>query len=163
MTDNFSRFTKIRKLPKPRSTYVWKAIKSTWINYMGKPDQIISDRGSQFTAEHFRTKLTKHNIQHIFSSTANPTSNGIVERANATVGLVMRLYKGTPLKQILLLIERRLNQTYHRTLESTPWEIIYGKIPNTPSEASIDRKVLIDKLIKKHETINETVTNRRRI
>ena len=50
-----------------------------------KPRTLITDNGSNFASKEFRSYLVKHKIQHIFTTTYHPASNGMVERVNRTL------------------------------------------------------------------------------
>ena len=47
----------------------------------GIPDSIVSDNGTQFTAQEFQDFCKSNRIQHIRSSPYHPSSNGLAERA----------------------------------------------------------------------------------
>lgn len=56
---------------------------------MGKPNRIISDRGSQFTSPKWENRLRRENIVVIFSSVCHLQSNP-VERVMRELGRVFR-------------------------------------------------------------------------
>ena len=54
-------------------------------NY-SRPKTIISDHGSCFTSEEFKSFMLGNNIEHVPIATASPKANGQVERVNRTLG-----------------------------------------------------------------------------
>ena len=61
----------------------------------GVPNRIITDNGSQFTSNLFKTYCSNHGTQICYTSVAHPRSNGQAERTNAEVlkGLKTRTFK----------------------------------------------------------------------
>ncbi|GFO12713.1 Pol polyprotein [Plakobranchus ocellatus] len=48
----------------------------------GAPDELVSDKGPQFTSMEFTNFLQKYNIHHTLTAVYNPQENGCVERFN---------------------------------------------------------------------------------
>ena len=53
-----------------------------FIAHYGKPDRIISDRGTAFTATEFEKFCEEYEIQHVKIVSGVPRANGQVERTN---------------------------------------------------------------------------------
>ena len=53
-----------------------------FIAHYGKPDRIISDRGTAFTATEFEKFCEEYEIQHVKIASGVPRANGQVERTN---------------------------------------------------------------------------------
>lgn len=51
----------------------------------GNPRRIISDRGTSFTSQEFKSYCKEENIQQVLITTGVPRSNGQVERVNHTL------------------------------------------------------------------------------
>ena len=51
----------------------------------GVPNRIITDNGSQFTSQAFKTYCSELGTKICYTSVAHPRSNGLVERANVVV------------------------------------------------------------------------------
>ncbi|GJU00098.1 reverse transcriptase domain-containing protein [Tanacetum coccineum] len=66
-----------------------KVKKFVWDNIVcrfGLPGKIVSDNGKQFNDNPFKDWCTKLNITQRFASVKHPQSNGLVERANRSLG-----------------------------------------------------------------------------
>ncbi|GJU39472.1 retrovirus-related pol polyprotein from transposon TNT 1-94, partial [Tanacetum coccineum] len=110
-------------------------LKSRWF---GLPGEIISDNGKQFRDNPFKDWCEKLNIRQRFASVKHPQANGLVEKANRSLGEGMkaRLDKGS--KDWMEEIPHVL--WAHRTVikssnEDTPFSLTYG------TEAVIPAKI----------------------
>nr|GEZ06285.1 reverse transcriptase domain-containing protein [Tanacetum cinerariifolium] len=91
--------------------FVWNNI----VCRFGIPEEIISDNGKQFTDNPFKDWCDKLNITQHFASVKHPQSNGLVERANRSLGEVipaeigMLTYRTTTVDAVNNDEELRLN------------------------------------------------------
>lgn len=100
----------------------------------GNPSRIISDKGTAFTSKEFEDYCTNERIQHVTITTGVPRGNGQVERINRIIIPVLtKLSLENPNKWYLHVdrLQRILNSTHQRSINMTPFEILYGvKIRN---------------------------------
>ena len=93
----------------------------------GLPDSIVSDNGTQFTAQEFGDFCKSNGIQHIRVSPYHPSSNGLAERAVQVFKQGMK--KASPGtvgdKVARLLFQYRI--TPHTTTGLSPSEMLIGK------------------------------------
>ena len=90
------------------------------INEFGKPDQIMTDHGTQFCADEektyrFREELKRRGIEHIMSAVKRPQSNGKIER---WFGSMDRLYRR--FEYDLDKLVDCYNNMPHLSLDTTP-------------------------------------------
>ena len=78
--DYFSDFFEVDRLYSTTSETVIKKLKGHFARY-GIPDEIISDNGSQFTAEEFRVFAQAYGFKHTRTAPHHPQSNGKAESA----------------------------------------------------------------------------------
>lgn len=78
--DYFSDFFEVIRLYSTTSETVIKKLKGHFARY-GIPDEVISDNGSQFTAEDFRVFTQAYGFKHTCTSPHHPQSNGKAESA----------------------------------------------------------------------------------
>ena len=57
---------------------------------VGVPKVLRSDNGRNLISNIFKNYLEKRGIQHVLTTPYHPESNGMVERANRTLGTVIR-------------------------------------------------------------------------
>jgi len=104
----------------------------------GKPQQLITDQGTAFTSELWKTTMKKWKINHTPTTAANPQANGQVERFNQTLVKMLRKKLGARKNQWDqklpgLLMDYRAS--VQATTEKTPAELLYGYRMKLPIEA----------------------------
>ena len=141
------KFTKwIEAIPITSSTA------STAVNFIrsiifrfGVPNNIITDNGTNFTAEEFKDFCEDQGIKLNYASVAPPQSNGQVEKANGLVckGIKKRLF--TPLRRAvgawveeLPSVLWSLRTTPNRSTQYTPFFMVYGAEAVMPSDLRFD-------------------------
>ena len=91
------KFTKLAELEAVRTIPADSSIKfiKGLVSRFGVPNYIITDNGSQFTSNLFKTYCANLGAQICYASVAHPRSNGQAEHANAEVlrGLMTRTFK----------------------------------------------------------------------
>ncbi|GJS69359.1 reverse transcriptase domain-containing protein [Tanacetum coccineum] len=103
----------------------------------GLPGEIISDNGKQFRDNPFRDWCEKLCIQQHFASVKHPQTNGLVERANRSLGEGIKARLGKDNKNWLEEISHVL--WAHRTMikssnGDTPFSLTYGTEAVIPAE-----------------------------
>ena len=102
---------------------------------VGLPLVLLSDGGSQFTSEQMEEILRILGIKHSVATPYHPQSNGLCERANATIKtMIKKLSLDNPtawdrLLQCALFAYREVPQ---ETTGFAPFELVYGSIPRGP-------------------------------
>jgi len=81
--DMGSRFVYSQAMKNKTDTEVLKAFKKIYTQ--SKVRAIRSDNGSEFINKKFVDFLKKNNVKQILSEAGKPQSNGMIERANATI------------------------------------------------------------------------------
>lgn len=102
----------------------------------GLPEQIVSDRDSRFISHFWRALWQKTGTQLGMSSSYHPQTDGQTERANKTVEEMLRCYvnsKGVDWDVHLPAMEFAYNSSVHATTGFTPFYLVYGREPLTPS------------------------------
>lgn len=110
----------------------------------GLPDSIVSDRDSKFTSK-FWSELHRLVGTRLLMSTAfHPQTDGVTERANRSIGQVLRTMvepDQTDWVQRIPLVEFALNSNISSSTGFAPFELNYGYMPTmiggiTPNDAS---------------------------
>ena len=112
------KFTKWAEVEAVRTILARSAVKfiKGLVSRFGVPNRIITDNGSQFTSNLFRTYCSNLGTQICYASVAHPRSNCQAERANAEV---LRGLKTRTLKKKLEACDRG----WHDELQSMLWSI----------------------------------------
>ena len=91
------KFTKWAEVDAVRTIPTGSAVKfiKGLVSRFGVPNRIITDNGSQFTSNLFKTYCANLGTQICYTSVAHPRSNGEAKHANAEVlkGLKTRPFK----------------------------------------------------------------------
>lgn len=98
----------------------------------GLPDDVITDRGSTFTALFMRTLMKGLQVQQNMSTSFHPQSDGQTERTNATLEQYLRCYisyQQDNWSRILPFAEFSYNNTMHASTNQTPFYALLGYHP----------------------------------
>jgi len=127
MMDYATRFPAIAVVPDTSAKETWKALRTNWLLEYGVMDELHSDRGPAFTAQHFARECAAHGIKQVFGN--RPADQTRVERANRTAGEAMRKANirslreaSTVVKEVVWYMRTRLN----RSLGMSPFRALYG-------------------------------------
>lgn len=135
-------FTKFVWLFPVKSTTSKETIDKLMIHQQtfGNPTRLISDRGTAFTSKDFKEYCDKEHIQHITITTGVPRGNGQVERIHRIIiSVLTKLCIEEPshwYKQVSR-VQRALNSTYQRSIDTTPFEIMVGTKMKTKEDLQI--------------------------
>jgi hypothetical protein len=108
---------------------------TTVVRLHGLPAEIVSDRGTQFTATFYAEVARRWGIKQSLSSTYHPESDGQTERVNQVIKDYLRHYVGvnqTDWEEQLAMAEFAYNNSYHSATKTTPFQLNYGFEPLTP-------------------------------
>lgn len=95
----------------------------------GNPRRIVSDRGTAFTSNEFEDYCKEENIQHVRITTGLPRGNGQVERVHRVlIPALTKLCIENPTLwyRHVSRVQRALNSTFHRSIHTTPFELLMG-------------------------------------
>lgn len=129
--DCFSKFVVMYPIKRANTDTVIRKIFQDYIPNNGKPEKIICDHGTQFTAEKWKKKLDHEGIKIIFASIRHPQTN-LVERIHRELGGFFRTFipgKHSNWFNYVPIIQNIINETYHETTEYTPLELHTNKKP----------------------------------
>ena len=136
MIDEFSRFS-VAVLMRSKKTqeFVDKFIKS-WIHYFGYPKRLFSDNGGEFNSHLVREFGETFNIKILTTAAYSPWSNGVVERHNGILSLmIVKLQESFPDKDLesLMALSCAAKNSLLNHEGYSPNQIVYGCNPNFPS------------------------------
>jgi hypothetical protein len=117
--DIFSKYTYLFPITQKKPENIEKALAEILKDYPFKV--IITDNGTEF-----QIKKLGGVVKIIKTQTYNPTNNAIVERQNRNVRDLLRRYfesDNTNWVKILPKFAKNINNTYHRTIKDTPYNV----------------------------------------
>lgn len=99
---------------------------------MGIPQEILTDRGSNFCSELAESFYKLMGIKHLKTSAYHPQCDGLVERFNATLKHGLKKYvqkTGQDWHKHLPYLLFAYRELPHPSTGHTPFELLYGKNP----------------------------------
>ena len=112
--------------------------------HYGMPLKIVSDRGSQWNSEFFSEVCKMAGVQLRLSTAHHPQTNGLVERTNEVVETALRHYVSSghdDWADYLPLVEFALNNSYHKALGGTPFQLNRVTLPRNPFDILLQNKL----------------------
>jgi transposase InsO family protein len=83
--DRFFKMSIAVAIPDQTASTVARALVDRWIAVFGIPRTLLSDNGPCFASRFFQVLKKVLGVKHVFTSAYRPTTNGQVERCNATL------------------------------------------------------------------------------
>jgi hypothetical protein len=145
ITDAFTKYAEVVAIPDKTAETVANELMVQWFCRFGTPVQIHSDNGKEFVNKLSKELFTLLGIKHTTTTPAHPQCNAQVEVFNKTVAKYLASFvDNTTLdwEQYVPALMFSYNTSYHSTTHTTPYELLYGMKPRTPSlpAADIERK-----------------------
>ena len=104
----------------------------------GCPKEIVSDRDPRFTSNFFKEFCKLTDIKQSMSTAFHPQSDGQTERMNRVLEDMLRNFVSpdqTDWDTHLDALEFAYNNSWHQSLQTSPFKLLYGYNPKTPGEA----------------------------
>ena len=132
IVDAFSRYVKLY----PCFDKTADTVRNCLVNLfclMGHPAVIVSDGGAAFKSDDLERFLKAYGIDHKITHPHLPSAHGIVERVNKEILKQLRILLNGHIhlpfeewRDILPLVEHRLNTTYNGAINTTPATLMFG-------------------------------------
>jgi hypothetical protein len=136
MTDAFTKYAVVTSIPNKDAQTVAKAIFEQWFCKFGIPAQIHTDGGKEFVNKLLTELCELLNVQQTKTSPYHPQCNAQVEVFNKTVKKYLASYVDeTTLnwEEFLPALMLAYNTSYHSTIATTAFELLFGVRPRLPS------------------------------
>ncbi|GJX87129.1 retrotransposon-related protein, partial [Tanacetum coccineum] len=114
----------------------------------GLPQNIVSDRDKVFLSLFWKELFKVLHVSLHYSTAYHPQSDGQTEVVNICLETYLRCMTGEKLKEWsrwLSLAEYWYNTNFHTSIQTTPYEAVYGQPPPSPI-AYIQGQSLVDKV-----------------
>jgi transposase InsO family protein len=129
LVDGYSKFIVLKAVRDTGSVGAMKFLKE-FISVFGKPLKIISDRGTAFTSDCFKTFCDLFGIQHVKIASSTPRANGQMERMNKIItsclATSVESEEGNDWDEKLFQVQWAINSSVHSVTKRSPNEIVFS-------------------------------------
>ncbi|GJY27740.1 reverse transcriptase domain-containing protein [Tanacetum coccineum] len=129
--DYFTKWIEAKAVATITGNQVKKFVWDNIVCRFGLPGEIVSDNGKQFSDNPFKDWCEKLNITQRFASVKHPQSNGLVERANRSLGEGIKARLGEGNKNWIGWAHCTMIKSSHG---DTPFSLTYGTEAVIPAE-----------------------------
>jgi hypothetical protein len=173
-TDYFTKFPICYRLKDINATTVAKKLLKVMLEH-GPMNRLVSDRGSQFMSKVFTAIADAAGIKHAPSTSYHPQTNGLTERFNHTLCVMLSMYVHDNQKDwdlFLPFVQHAYRDTPHTSTGYAPFELLRTYRPKSLIEfkfPSISWEVLktspggIDAITERIRTIHADVAKRLKV
>jgi Integrase zinc binding domain/Integrase core domain len=140
-TEYHSRWVEVLALKTITAASVARAFVDSIVLRFGTPDTLISDQGSDFTANLFAAVVTIIGTDHHFTTSFRQNSNGLTERFNQVLAASLAIFvasKGTNWITELPFVAFAHRSIVSANLGVSPFRMLYGVEPRMPIDVSLD-------------------------
>ena len=133
--DELSKFLIAVPLEDQTAEQVAKAFVDHVVLIYGIPQIILTDCGSQFLSETFKSVCKLLGIKHTHSTSFRPQSNGSNERSHKSLIEYLRSYVAADLSNWDQWVKYAMfvhNMTPHSATNYMPFQLLFGRLPNLP-------------------------------
>jgi transposase InsO family protein len=115
-----------------------------FISLFGIPKTILTDQGTNFTAELFKQTCSFLKIKQLWSSPYHPQTQGALERSHSTLKEYLKSYVSEnqdDWPKYVYTAMLAYNTAIHTTTNYSPYELVFGHkphIPNSVYESALD-------------------------
>lgn len=133
VVDRFSKYVHFIALGHPYTTTTMaRTFFDAIVKLHGFPSSITSDRGPVFTGTIYHDLFKMAGVQHKMSTTFHPQADGQYEVVNKIIAMYLWCITGDrPRAWVdwLPWVEYCYNTSFHSTLRTTPFQVVYGGPP----------------------------------
>ena len=147
--DAHSKWCDIYRTSGPTAKATIRCLISCFRNY-GLPVSIVSDNGPCFVSSEFKEFLDFCGVQHVFTATYKPSTNGLAERLVQTLKRFLKQSK----EPVELALDRFLyhyRSTPHTTTGISPAELMFGRKMRTRFDLLWPSERVSARVIRKQE------------
>ena len=127
--DYFTRWTEAYALPNKEAATVARVLVNEWICRFGVPDAIHSDQGANFEGHLFMEVGELLGIEKTRTTPYHPQSDGLVERMNRTLLMMLsiRAQEEERWDEFLPELLMAYRASVHDTTKFTPYRLMFGR------------------------------------
>ena len=139
--DHFTKWVELYPLPEISAKTVANRLMLTFLRF-GIPDTLLSDQGSNYQSELMVELCELLDIHKVRTSPYHPQCDGITERFNRTLQAMITSYISNHQRDwdvLLPSLAFAYNTAVHSTTKSSPFELVYGRIPKVPVDLMFEQ------------------------
>jgi transposase InsO family protein len=136
--DSTTNWPIARAYPDAKATTVANFLYEEIVLRFGCPQEIVTDRGSQFMSDVVARYTKRIRVNHKFTSAFHPRTNGKVERVNGMIKSMLRKYLHGAIHEWDLYLDSAvwaLRIRKHSITGYSPFFLVYGREPVLPGDA----------------------------
>ena len=137
MVDGLTNFVRFIALNSKTTESIQKAMLRDWIGLFGYPEWVHLDGESSFLSQSMQNWLKKNNVEVRVSGSYAHFQNGRAERLNRYLGEQLKVLKQIENEkrwpEYLSFIEATYNQNWVRSIDCSPYFLVFGREPKIPS------------------------------
>ena len=130
MIDAHSKWIEAVSTHSTSSAVVIEELRSVFARF-GIPEMIVTDNGTGFVSQEFKSFLEKNGVRHVTSAPYHPASNGLAERAVQVIKKGLKKVSEGSIKERLAKVLLSYRITPHTTTGTSPSELLLGRRPRT--------------------------------
>eukprot|EP00794_Sanderia_malayensis_P018389 gene18389-biopygen12333 len=150
MVDHFSRWPVVYSVDNIEAETV--AVKlQDFIHTYGCPEELLSDRGSHFTAQLIKALTKQTGVKKIYTCAFRPSTNGLNEHLNGTLFQGVKIYaskRPSTWDQYLDALVFAYRTTPHSVTQHTPAFLMFGRELNSPLDMKPPTRLYTDDPVK---------------
>ena len=142
VVDHFTKWTEAFPMPNQEASTVAKKLVSEFISKFGVPYEILTDQGSQFQSNLFTELARMLGIDKTRTTAYHPMANGLVERFNRTLEMMLSMYISETQRdwdQFIPLLMLAYRTTPQESTKVTPFRMMFGREANLPIDLILGR------------------------
>ena len=140
VTDHLTRWSEAYPLPDQEARTVAETFVTQFIARYGTPRIVHTDQGRNFTSKLFQEMCFLLGVKKTQTTAFRPQSNGIVERLNKTIGIMITAYvydNQQTWDEELALLMMAYRATPHETTGLTPNDLMLGRQVSMPVDIQV--------------------------
>ena len=126
VVDAHTKWTEVIPVSNATSLSTIQQLRTLFAQF-GIPRTVVTDNGTCFTSEEFKSFLTKNGISHVRSALYHPALNGLAERAVRIVKEGLHKMKEGTLSDRLARFLIAYCNTLHSTTGASTSELMFGR------------------------------------
>lgn len=135
LQDDLTKYSVAVPLPNQESETIAQAFIEYFICIYGAPESILTDQGSNFQSELFKSIVKLLKAKQIKTSPYHPQTNGALEKSHLSLANYLRSYTENDQLNWDTWVPFAMfcyNTTPHSVTKFTPYELVFGHKPSIP-------------------------------